>query len=427
MTFAEAARVAAIAWRDLSKLVPASARVAAPFGGGAGPAVDVCLPADLAYLNLLPDAREIGLDRFARAGINWHHGSNAMCGNHLLSSQVQCVNALAPLIRDPAGLRQMFATVLDIEEPLPMMDPDADPEDLVSFEWIGLADHLGERAGRVPTRGSNTTSADAAIRYRASTGAIEVALIEWKYTERYRGKALAGGDSSAAVRSGRYRRLWDDADSPLRTDLVPYEAIFVEPMYQLFRLQQLAHAMERSNELGAERVRLVYAAPAANRDLLDEVPAAFSNLPVSGAAQPRLTGVWRAMLRRPDRFGWLDTGGLIGPGAPTSQAFKERYSHLVSEGGTASARDRGAAADEIDRLRAAIADATAILSRVAGEGSVIAQIAAASDEELRRSPSSQLSELTTRLEELAELARHLRAESASAVWDRLDPSCQRGL
>ena len=100
---------------------------------------------------------------------------------------------------------------------------------------------------------------------------------------------------------------------------------------------------------------------------------------------------------------------------------------LVSEGGTASARDRGAAADEIDRLRAAIADATAILSRVAGEGSVIAQIAAASDEELRRSPSSQLSELTTRLEELAELARHLRAESASAVWDRLDPSCQRGL
>src|SRR3546814_4636041 len=108
------------------------------------------------------------------------------------------------------------------------------------------------------------TSADAAFRYRTRDGSIEAALVEWKYTEQYQGDELSGGPSKNTTRQATYRHLWDDPDSPVRTDLIPYEDLFVEPFYQLLRLQLLAWRTEADRALSAERVRLVYVAPATN-------------------------------------------------------------------------------------------------------------------------------------------------------------------
>ena len=330
MTFRAEAEQAAIRWKAATAALPDAARLAGCYGLTTRGPYEVCLPPSHASLNLLPDARQIALDRFERAGIEWHHGTTTMCGNHLLSSQVQCANALAPMADQPGRLRALLGGILDVDEVLPFGDPVA-PDDHVAFEWIGLTDHLGEWPWSKPrTRGANTTSADAAVRYRTSEGAIEVALIEWKYVESYGGQPLSGGETKMATRHKRYRARWDRPDSSVRSAVVAYEDLFVEPVYQLFRLQLLAEAMERVGELGAEAVRVVYAAPARNlglRSWIDRPP--FDALGRGAGTERTVSSVWRSVLRSPDRFVGLDTASLVAPGAPTSSEFKSRYGHLA--------------------------------------------------------------------------------------------------
>ena len=85
-------------------------------------------------------------------------------------------------------------------------------------------------------------------------------MIEWKYTESYNRRQLA---KSRSDRLDRYRPLFDAPDGPLRTDVIPYADLFVEPFYQLMRHQLLAHAMERSGELDADTdSRVLHVTPA---------------------------------------------------------------------------------------------------------------------------------------------------------------------
>ena len=121
-----------------------------------------------------------------------------------------------------------FGEVLPIGEPLPIEDGR-----YLAFEYIGAADHLAEaKPGIARERGRFCTSTDAAIRYRRPGGGIEVALIEWKYTESYHDRPLA---TSRSDRLHRYRPLFEAPDGPLRTDVIPYADLFVEPFYQLMR------------------------------------------------------------------------------------------------------------------------------------------------------------------------------------------------
>ena len=159
----------------------------------------------------------------------------------------------------------------------------------------------------------------------------ELAIIEWKYTEQYAGHELGGGEPKQAIRRARYQELWAHPDSPLRTDVVPYDDLFVEPFYQLMRLQLLAWRLENARELGAERVRLVYVAPSANRDLWRSLNRPSHQL-TDGSGDDHELGVldlWRAMLRRPDRFVYLDSATFVSGAAPTSREFRSRYGHLA--------------------------------------------------------------------------------------------------
>lgn len=423
--FVASARAAAEAWKLSTATLPAAARRPGPCRG-----LDrtFCLPVAFADHNLLPESRNVSIERFADARIPWHLGVAGGPSNHLASSQVQCANALGPFVGDPDALRRMFRRVLPIGEVLPF-DADTasahDKTDHVVFEWTGLQDYLGEHPGRPATRGAHNTSADAAIRYRTSAGGVEVALIEWKYTEEYLGSVLHGGDTTTALRRELYRPLFADPDGPLRTDLIPYEDLFVEPFYQLMRLQLLAWAMEQAHELGAEIVRLLVVAPSANvalgqsfnRPSQRSLGEGFGSL--SFARPETVFQTWRAIQRRPDRFAFLDSSFLVAPDSPVSEEFKARYGHIAVDNPVRiAAHDRLPA----DQVRQSTERALMVLRRVAGDGGVIAQLLSRLESSVDRVDPVLLGEMTARMEELTELARRVRAEEICAALDQMAPA-----
>lgn len=330
-TFKKAARDAAIEWKGMSKQLPDDAR--RPGAYRQYPALPFCLPREYSVYNLLADARAIALERFDAAGIPWHDGVDGGPSNHLLSSQVQCANALAPFVAAPAALSAIFGGVLPIRRVLPFDGrggsghlSEFDRTDHVVFEWQGLENHLGEWSG-VPTRGSQATSADAAIRYEAEDGAIEMALIEWKYTESYPDGQLSTSRTSNATRRARYLPILDAPDGPIRTDLVDLDDLLAEPVYQLMRLVLLAHCIERSGEQGVDRARVVYVAPPPNTALWQS-PCTEGYTAKTGGGSYHDT--WPTVLRRPDRMVFMDSGSLLAEGSPLGDEFALRYRPIAT-------------------------------------------------------------------------------------------------
>ena len=86
----------------------------------------------------------------AELDIPWHAGTPHGPSNHLLDSQVQCVNALFPMVSDPdripGGVRR---NVLDIGEVLPI-----EPGRFLTFEYIGPVDYFNEGNGKPRQRGA---------------------------------------------------------------------------------------------------------------------------------------------------------------------------------------------------------------------------------------------------------------------------------
>jgi hypothetical protein len=402
-SFVPEARRCALEWKLHSASLEDAARVDGPYRGSG--ALSICLPAEYAALNLLPDAREAGLTRFRSGDIKWHDGIGEGPTNHLLDSQIQCVNALAPFVDRPEDLRELFGSVLPIAEVLPFGAPTSefDRVDHVVFEWVGLANHLGEWSEPTPTRGAYMTSVDAALRYRAHDGRTEIALIEWKYTERYPSGVLSGGEARMLVRHNRYGGAIRDPNGPIRSDVVPFEGLFFEPMYQQMRQQLLAWRMEQAKELGADVVRVVLVAPRGNEAFWSSLPGE-QWLELAGASPLGVAEAFRSVLRRPDRFAWLDSATLVGEESPLSEEFKARYRHLGEGAGIALLPTPSGA-----EVSAALDRAIIVLSRVSGEGSVLRRLREYEVEAVDSLHASTRSELLSAATELTELARRLRA------------------
>lgn len=95
-------------------------------------------------------------------------------------------------------------------------------------------------------------------------------LLEWKYTESYRPRiAVAAKD---AIRWKRYGALLEATDGPVRSDVLDFADLLDEPFYQLVRQQLLAHELEKEHAHGADRVRVVHVAPAANAAYQQSLP-----------------------------------------------------------------------------------------------------------------------------------------------------------
>lgn len=152
-----------------------------------GIAREFVLPIECKQENLFETRRIDVREYFKRHHITWHSARS-----HLLSSQICCLNFLAPFSSDPRALKALLQNVVGpIDE---MLETEAGR--FVSFEFTGDRDYLNEWKNGVHTRGSNCTSVDAMVRFRTPDGRDEAALIEWKYTER-------DGDQEAMIRNAQ--------------------------------------------------------------------------------------------------------------------------------------------------------------------------------------------------------------------------------
>src|SRR4051812_47329785 len=108
--FVDRAQRHASQWKATTPTLPEGARGPAAYLRAGRPVgmYPYCLPAPHAAHNLLADVRETALREFATKRIAWHAQTPAGPTNHLLSSQVQCVNALEPLAYDVNALLKAF-------------------------------------------------------------------------------------------------------------------------------------------------------------------------------------------------------------------------------------------------------------------------------------------------------------------------------
>lgn len=219
--------------------------------------------------NLHPDYRQRIVDSFFYSdeltqSIGWHTHVN-----HGASSQVCCVNFLFPFVDRPDLLGRWIDHVLGTDGAQPEVVERRNGEDhYVAFEWFPETDYLNE-AGKdgKRNRGSNSTSVDAAVRYRIG-GQLHLLLIEWKYTESYPSKRDPKSMSGDATRNSRYHNIWQRPHGPIRADVdVRLEDFFLEPWYQLLRQQMTAYHAETDPLSEYDRVALLHVSPRENSAL----------------------------------------------------------------------------------------------------------------------------------------------------------------
>lgn len=317
MTYFEDETRKAIAWKGATTALPAAAKHPAPYinkeGLPQGAAVDVCLPAEYAAFNLLPEVREPVLELFAELKIPWHAGVGDGPSNHLLSSQVQCANALGQMVSDPSRIARAFGPALGgIGEVLQI-----ESGRFLTFEYIGPTDFFQEGRGGSRVRGARCTSVDAAFLHRRRSGLTELVLVEWKYTESYRRRRAEPAKDK--VRTGRYLAAVEDPHGPVRSDVLDFPLLLDEPFYQLTRQQLLAHALETTGAEGAAKVLVVHVAPPANTAYQLSLPREEHE-----ALGKTVSAVWHQLLRRPDRFVSLDSGAFFDQDI-TSPEYALRY------------------------------------------------------------------------------------------------------
>lgn len=315
-TFVATERARASAWKQATATLPSGAKEPAPFvgkdGSMDGQKYEFCLPSEYATFSLLPEVREYAIALFAELGIPWHSGIGGGPGNHLLSSQVQCVNAMGQMVTDPDRIVRAFSPILGTAEVHQI-----EPGRCLTFEYIGSEDHLREAVDGTRIRGAHCTSVDAAFVHRTHDGLRELVLVEWKYTERYGPRTVI--PAKDVVRYERYGDLLAAPDGPIVAGLLPFEELLQEPLYQLVRQQLLAHELEKAGAHGAERVRVVHVMPAGNSAYNASLHGTLARL-----LGDTVKDVWQQLLRRPDRFVPVDSALFLDTRI-TSEHYIERY------------------------------------------------------------------------------------------------------
>lgn len=216
--------------------------------------------------NLYQDIRSDALQFFKARNIAWH--GNGTCDSSLLSSQVAAVNFLFPLLSRPEELAAVFGeSFADVMEALPITADKQEAEAVtpfLTFEWIGLKNYLKEPGVR--QRGKYVTNVDIVMRFRQKDGKVHLVLVEWKYTESYTEATPNRFSERGTDRLKIYEPFLRLPECPVHVE-VPVEELFVDPFYQLMRLQLLAKEMEREREMDADTTSVLVIAPKANKEL----------------------------------------------------------------------------------------------------------------------------------------------------------------
>jgi hypothetical protein len=276
------------------------------------------LPAGRAKDNVFEGIRDATLAYFRDYGISWWHGREDHGPGptrYVRSSQVACVNHLAPLRHDRELALAVVRNVLPTARAVVEIDGG-----YVAFEWIGQGSYLGERG--TPTRGANVTSLDAYIVAEMPNGSRRGIVIEWKYTERYGAKSLLVSRAGTS-RLETYRPLLERPDCPIVVE--DLAALFFDPFLQLMRQTLLAWQI-CEQEGKVDTWVHVHVVPAGNVELLGRVTS-------PGLRGSTMSTAWASALREPARYACVTPSQLVA-GTASVPSLRDWRRYLAIRYGT---------------------------------------------------------------------------------------------
>lgn len=256
--------------RQLSLLLEKNTIFNNAIGDGifAGKPRQFCLADESVDCNIFDKRAAECLDYFKKENITFWQGEGIP--NHILSSQVACLNHLFFIRNDRhlvLGIARFFSreTITDV---LPMECDKTKP--YIAFEVTSNKDHLNERTTQ---RGAKCTSIDACILAVKSDGSKLLLPIEWKYTEgpEYNvDRSLEPNKGSTRLKN--YSLLIDES-AQLKTINGGYKETiyYVEPFYQLMRQTLWAEQIIKNKDvelLKADDYIHIHIIPEGNNTLL---------------------------------------------------------------------------------------------------------------------------------------------------------------
>lgn len=258
---------------------------------------DFCLSAGKESHNLFEEIRESCENYFKEEGISFWGGSDIP--NHILSSQVACLNHLFAIREDKDAVTSLAKKLCDGQFDVECVEKvccDKDPQ-YIAFEVVTDKDHLNEDPKHQGLRrGEYCTSIDAVIVAKLTSGDRLLLPIEWKYTESYGPHDKSKEDdpkkpmipeAKGKNRLERYSNLIhnhlnriepskeQENPSQLAEDILPYRGsiYFQDPYYQLMRQtlwaeQLIVHSAEE--RIKANNYLHINVIPESNADLLNK-------------------------------------------------------------------------------------------------------------------------------------------------------------
>lgn len=250
-----------------------------------------CIEDSQRVVNLYSSIREECIDYFKKEEIAFHQAGYSdkksfEVPNHILESQIACLNHLFAIRHDPRIVKALAEAIMQntCDSVYEVKCEHKTQPAYIAFEVVSGEDHLNELHGKtkIPMRGSMCTSIDALI-IAEKDGRKILIPIEWKYTESYHEHK----DYSAEM-TGRYWKGLTRLNSYtplLKTSKYvngkiigphpeqPYQntIFFIEPFYQLMRQTLWVEQMIKHKDsewVDADDYCHIHVIPSGNQDLL---------------------------------------------------------------------------------------------------------------------------------------------------------------
>ncbi len=246
----------------------------------------------------------------------WSYNKNSnKPTDHMLSSQIQCLNFLYSFRNDKKAVLQLaklfepqiddiYPTIIDKEE------------GFLAFEFTYNNDKLINEKSKGSKRGKYCTSIDVFLIAKLNNKKLLVP-IEWKYTENYlffENKALE--KNKGQTRQASYNQLISESKQLKTPTILAKSIYYFEPYYELMRQTLLVEQMV--NKGVADDFLHIFVAPIANTDLLQN-----SYL----CELQDLFETWKNQLEKPEKFKHIDTSQILGLIAQLPN-YSELYNYL---------------------------------------------------------------------------------------------------
>ena len=290
--------------------------------------------------NLFNDIANDAINYFKMNKIGWWRGKDDLPTNHMLSSQVSCVNHLFWLQDNENAATEVLKGIDPEFKAIPFpKNANSDKENYVEFEYDGfdLTNNNGKNiiGERRTSRGATSTSVDAAMIAQKGNRKILV-LIEWKYIEKYSGKAIDKETGTYNNQKSIYKNLLTMNESPINMSLLiendkckcdkkydkEYVKFSIEPFYQLMRQTLLGWQLVGRESIIADDYIHIHVIPSGNKQLLN------------GKTSPNITNGlnicdgWKTYLKNPNKYKHIDPKDLI---ETSANKYNSRLSKYLSD------------------------------------------------------------------------------------------------